>query len=257
MLSIALRSTRWQYRPVRVIETAMVQPSDFTGRGTPARPTTFEWMGLALLGGLLWVLIAYSTAVPKDRFWVSMRWTARWSFAWFFLASWSAALGVLFGPRFRPFAARAREFGLAFASAHVVHVALVAIMLYGATTPFAREPLILFGIGVGVVYVMALITLSARLRAILGPQGWRAFRIVGIEYINYAYYWDFRGRTFHKGAINFLIYAPFLVLTMAGPVVRAAAFIKAAMLKRARAHGIAHNHPAIPSLMVDDDTVRG
>ena len=191
----------------------------------PPRPTTLEWTGAALLGGLVLVLVAYSTALPKDQFWVALRWTARWSFVWFFLASWSAALGVLFGARFRPLAVRAREFGLAFASAHLVHVALVAIMLYGATTPFARQPLILFGIGVGFAYVMALITLSARLRAILGPQAWRAFRIIGIEYINYAYYWDFRGRTFHKGAINLLIYAPFLALTLAGPAVRLAALV--------------------------------
>jgi hypothetical protein len=163
---------------------------------------------------------------------LALRWTARWSFVWFCLASWSAALGILFGVRLRPLAMRAREFGLAFASAHVVHVALVAYMLYRATTPFARQPLIFFGVGVGFVYVMALITLSARLREILGPHAWRAFRIVGIEYINYAYYSDFSGRTFHKGVINFLIYAPFLALTLAGPLVRLSALLKKTLAAR-------------------------
>lgn len=224
----------------------MVQPATFMGRRTPPRPTTLEWMGFALLGALVWVLVAYSTVPPKDQFWVSLRWTARWSFAWFLLASWSAALGVLFGARFRPLAARAREFGLAFASAHLVHVALVAIMLYGATTPFARRPLYFFGVGVGFVYVMAFITLSARLRTLLGPHAWRAFRIIGIEYINYAYYTDFRGSTFHKGVVNLAIYAPFLALTMAGPVVRAAAYIKTALAKRARAAGAPH--PGSPAI---------
>ncbi len=210
----------------------MLQPSRHPGHGTPARPTTAEWAGGALLGGLVLVLIAYTRVPLKDQFWVALRWTARWSFVWFFLASWGAALGVLFGGRFRPLAVRARQFGLAFASAHAVHVALVAIMLYGATTPFARQILVLFGTGVGFVYAMALITVSPRLQKIMGPQVWRAFRIVGIEYINYAYYWDFRNGTFHKGVINFLIYAPFLALTMAGPVVRLAAAIKKRLAAR-------------------------
>jgi hypothetical protein len=209
----------------------MVQPSNQPVRGVPPRPTTAEWMGLALLGGLLLVLIAESSANPKDQLGVALRWTARWSFVWFCLASCSAALGILLGS-FRPLAVRAREFGLAFASAHVVHVALVAYMLYRATTPFARQPLIFFGIGVGFVYVMALFTLSARLRETLGPHAWRAFRIVGIEYINYAYYTDFSGRTFHKGVLNFLIYAPFLALTLAGPLVRLAALIQKARSAR-------------------------
>jgi len=36
------------------------------------------------------------------------------------------AMTALFGPAFEPFKKRAREFGLAFASAHLVHIALVA-----------------------------------------------------------------------------------------------------------------------------------
>jgi hypothetical protein len=192
-------------------------------------------MGLALLGGLALVLIAESTAAPKDVFGLALRWTARWSFLWFCLASWSAALGVLFGRRFRALAMRAREFGLAFASAHLVHVALVAYMLHGMTTPFPRQPLILFGVGVIFVYLMALITLSARLRDLLGPRAWRIFRNVGIEYITFAYYSDFSGRTFHKGTANFLVYAPFLALTVAGPLIRLAA-----LFHKRRSAGVPH-----------------
>jgi hypothetical protein len=223
----------WQY-----VQLAML-PAHQPARGTPLRPTTAEWMGAALLGGLVWVLTAESITAPQDSLWVALRWTARWSFVWFCLASCSAALGILSGQRLRPLAMRAREFGLAFAAAHLVHVALVAYMLYGATTPFARQPLIFFGIGLGFVYGMALITLSARLREMLGPHVWRALRIVGIEYINYAYYTDFRGATFHKGVVNFLIYAPFLALTLVGPLVRLAALIhKARAARRPRPAGV-------------------
>jgi hypothetical protein len=104
-------------------------------------------------------------------------------------------------------------------------VVLVAILLYSATTPFPRRPLVFFGVGAGFVYVMALITVSARLRQMLGSDAWRMFRAFGIEYINFAYYSDFSARTFHKGLANFLVYAPFLALTVAGPAVRLAALI--------------------------------
>jgi hypothetical protein len=187
------------------------------------RPTTGEWAGAAVLGGLIVVLVARHVAPPNDQLGVALRWSARWSFLWFWIASCSAALGVLLGPRLRPLAVRARQFGLAFAAAHLVHVALVAYMLHGATTPFARQPLIFFGTGVFFVYLMALLSLSGRLRDLIGANAWRAVRVVGLEYINYAYYSDFVGRTFHKGTANLIIYLPFLVLVVAGPLLRLAA----------------------------------
>jgi hypothetical protein len=169
------------------------------------------------------VLVARHAGPPNDQLGVALRWSARWSFLWFWIASCSAALGVLFGPRLRALAARARQFGLAFAAAHLVHVALVAYMLHGAATPFARQPLIFFGTGVFFVYLMALLSLSGQLRELIGAQAWRAVRVVGLEYINYAYYSDFAGRTFHKGTANLIVYLPFLVLVVAGPVLRLAA----------------------------------
>jgi hypothetical protein len=183
-------------------------------------------MGVALLGGLALVFIAESFLSADDRYGVALRWTARWSFVWFCLASMGSALCVLFGPLFKPLASRARDFGLAFASAHSVHVALVAYMLHSATTPFPRSPLILFGVGVFFTYLLALISVSAPLRDLLGPSGWRLVRNVGLEYINYAYFADFSTRTFHKGTAHMLIYLPFLLLTLAGPLVRLAAFLK-------------------------------
>lgn len=200
--------------------------SDTHLSSTPHRPTTAEWMGVALLGGLVLVFIAESFLSADDRYGVALRWTARWSFVWFCLASMGSALGVLVGPRVTPLASRTRDFGLAFAAAHSVHVALVAYMLHSATTPFPRETLILFGVGVFFVYLLALISLSAPLRDLLGRSGWRTIRNVGLEYINYAYFADFSTRTFHKGTAHMLVYLPFLILTVAGPLLRLAAFLK-------------------------------
>jgi hypothetical protein len=189
------------------------------------RPTTAEWMGVALLGALVLVFIAETRVGASGQFGTALRWTARWSFFWFWLASVGSALGVLFGPSFKPLATRARDFGLAFASAHSVHVGLVAYMLHSETTPFPRGALVFFGVGVFFTYLLALISLSAGLRDLLGTRTWRTIRNVGLEYINYAYFADFSTRTFHKGTAHMLVYLPFLLLTLAGPLLRLAAFI--------------------------------
>jgi hypothetical protein len=196
------------------------------GRHAARRPTTAEWMGASFLGGLVIVSIAQSVAAPTELLGVALRGTARWSFLWFCLASMSAALGILFGPMFKPLALRAREFGLAFASAHLVHVALVVYMLHSATTPFRRDALVFFGVAVFFTYLLALLSLSAPLRDMLGTTAWRIVRNVGVEYINYAYFSDFSARTFHKGWANLLVYLPFVLLTVAGPLLRLAAWMR-------------------------------
>jgi hypothetical protein len=87
-------------------------------------------MGVALLVALLIALAVYwgpafdpRTPGKLSR---ALRATARWSFLWFFLASVVGALRTLFGGRFRAMAQHARDFGLAFASAHLAHAGLVA-----------------------------------------------------------------------------------------------------------------------------------
>src|SRR5271154_1690380 len=83
-------------------------------------------MGLAagaalLLAGL--VLAIYGTGEKAIR--TALDVTARWSFLLFWLAYAGGALGSLFRPAFHGLARRGREFGLAFASAHLVHIGLI------------------------------------------------------------------------------------------------------------------------------------
>jgi hypothetical protein len=56
---------------------------------------------------------------------VALRMTARWSFLLFWVAYAGGALATLFGPALAPLSGRGREFGLAFAAAHLVHIGLV------------------------------------------------------------------------------------------------------------------------------------
>jgi hypothetical protein len=152
--------------------------------------------------------------------------TARWSFFWFCLATYGGALTTLFGTSFQALACRAREFGLAFAAAHVVHIALVVWLLYRSPEPFPRVSLTVFSIGVFWVYLLAVISLSSTLSARLGPRRWKNVRTFGVEYIAFAYAFEFGGRILDGNRANALYYSPLFAAAVAGPLLRLAASIK-------------------------------
>jgi hypothetical protein len=200
------------------------------------KPTTAEWMGASLGAALTIVLIIYLGAGHGENLGLALRATARWSFLWFWLASVGSALAALFGSRFQTLAQRGRDFGLAFASAHLAHLGLVAWLLYHSVTPFPRSPLIFFGIGVFWTYLLALLSIR-RLSAMLAPSIWRIVRTLGVEYISFAFLVDFAKNPFQGGVLNFLAYLPFLALAVAGPLLRLAAVAK----RLSQARGLAVN----------------
>ncbi len=189
------------------------------------RPTTKQWMGAAFAVALALVLAVYLGAGHGHRLGTALRVTARWSFLWFWLASAGGALATLFGSSFLPLAQRGRDFGLAYASAHVVHVGLVAWLLYHSVTPFPRPTLIFFGIGVFWTYLLALLSIG-RLSAMLNPAVWRIVRTIGVEYISFAFLVDFAKNPFKHGVGHLAAYLPFLALALAGPLLRLAAAAK-------------------------------
>jgi hypothetical protein len=188
-------------------------------------------MGGAIAVALAIVLIVRVSAAPGERELVALRATARWSFLLFWLASAGGALATLFGSRFQSLAQRGRDLGLAFASAHLVHLGLVAWVLYGSATPFPRPSLIFFGIGVFWVYLLALLSIRS-LAAMLNPRICRIVRRVGVEYIAYAFFSDFAKNPFQGGVRNLLAYLPFLALAVAGPLLRLAAAVKRVSVAR-------------------------
>jgi hypothetical protein len=189
------------------------------------KPTTAEWMGASLGAALVIVLIIYLGAGHGEKLALALRATARWSFLWFWLASVGGALAALFGSHFQNLAQRARDFGLAFASAHLAHLGLVAWLLYHSVTPFPRSPLLFFGIGVFWTYLLALLSIKG-LSAMLAPSIWRIVRTLGVEYISFAFLIDFAKNPFQGGVLNLLAYLPFLTLAIAGPLLRLAAVAK-------------------------------
>jgi hypothetical protein len=188
------------------------------------RLTTREWMAASFLVGLVIVFVIRVGAGPGERVDMALRATARWSFLLFWLASAGGALATLFGSRFQALARRARDFGLAFASAHLAHLGVVA-WLYVSDNPPARSTLIFFGIAAIWTYVLAILSIK-RLSAGLNPRVWRTVRTLGVEYIGLAFLTDFAKHPFQGGVLDVANYLPFLALAIAGPVLRLAALVK-------------------------------
>ena len=182
-------------------------------------------MAAAFAVGLAIVLIARWAEGPGERVSVALRATARWSVLLFWLASAGRALTTLFGSRFLPLARHARDFGLAFASAHLAHLGVVAWIYSTSVVVPERSTLILFGIAVFWTYLLAILSWN-HLSAKLNPRVWRLVRTVGVEYIAFAFWIDFAIHTFGGGIANFFVYLPFVTLAVAGPPLRLAAALK-------------------------------
>ena len=126
---------------------------------TSARPNAAAWMASAFcaaFGLAAVVLAAFGTEERGTN--VALQVTARFSFLLFWPAYAAGAMTALFGPAFEPFKRRAREFGLAFASAHLVHLALVAWLTYIGHVP-PRGVFVFFGVAAAWTYLLALFSI--------------------------------------------------------------------------------------------------
>lgn len=144
--------------------------------------------------------------------------TARFSFLLFWLAYSGSAMAALFGPTFRIVKEHARDFGLAFASAHLVHIGLVIwLCLIGAAPPLGV--FVFFGIALFWIYLLAILSID-RLHRAMGRTWWWVLSTVGLNYIAYAFAVDFV-RLPSGGVAGYLVfYLPFAILSIAGPVLR-------------------------------------
>ena len=113
--------------------------------------------------------------------------TARWSFLLFWTAYAGGSMAALFGPTLAPLARRGREFGLAFAAAHLIHIGLV-VWLYRISErpPLSEGLFIFFTIGIVWTYVLAALSFGGLGQA-LGASAWRAVRFLGMNYILIAF----------------------------------------------------------------------
>jgi len=197
----------------------------------PMKPKSIPvlWMGMAFAVslGLAAVVLAIE-GIGAQSLAMGLRVTARWSFLLFWVAYAGRAMATLFGPAFAPLARRGREFGLAYAAAMLTHVLLLVwLFLLTRRAPLSGNPLLFFLIGIVWTYLLALFSFG-RLVEALGPTGWRILRIVGLNYILFAFAFDFvpaviRHGTGQNGVLRLLAYVPFAAMSVAAPLLVLAA----------------------------------
>jgi hypothetical protein len=182
------------------------------------------WMSVAFVAALaLAVAVLGIVGTDAKGIGVALRLTARWSFLLFWLAYAGGAMAVLFGSALAPLARRGREFGLAFAAAHLVHIGLVVwLYLISARPPLSGLLFVFFSIGIFWTYLLAGLSFGGISKA-LGPSLWRLVRVVGLNYILLAFAYDFvlpvlRPGTAHQEYWHAAEYLPFAFLTAAAPV---------------------------------------
>jgi hypothetical protein len=156
---------------------------------------------------------------------LALKLTARWSYLWFWAAYTVGAWATLLGPRLPVAAARARDFGLAFAAAHLVHVGLVAWLYRIALHPPGAHTLKFFGVAVFFTYLLALLSFR-RPAAWLTPRAGSVIRTIGVEYIALAFLVDFAKNPFGLTFLHALSYGPFLALAFLAYALRLAALVR-------------------------------
>jgi|SRR5271154_1462817 len=202
------------------------------------------WMGtafgveLALAAAVFAVLGAgeESTRVALDV-------TARWSFLLFWMAYAGGAIAALFGPTLAPLARHSREFGVAFASAHLVHIGLIVWLgrILGRI-PLQGGLLVFFAVAIVWTYLLAALSFGQLSKA-LGPRLWRLLMFLGLNYILLAFARDFVLGVIHSWDApryfwELAKYAPFALMCIAAPLLR----IGAAAQRRWEMRSIAVRH---------------
>jgi hypothetical protein len=158
----------------------------------------------------------------------AVRYTARWSYLFFWLSYTGGAMAILFGPAFAGLARRARALGLAFATALQVHIGLVIwlgvvigqIPLHGRTLWFFLVAL--FG-----TYVLVLLSFGVGARSL--GRLWRPALLLATTYILIAFGRDFLLDAPHQLRqpwLSFIEYVPFALLSVVAIPLRLAAFLR-------------------------------
>jgi hypothetical protein len=145
--------------------------------------------------------------------------TARWSFLLFWLAYAGNALSALSGSQ--ALRGHGREFGLAFAAAHTVHIGLVIWLgVVLGRVPLTGGLLLFFLVALFFTYLLAALSFGG-VKA-LGPA-WPPLRFIGMNYILIAFGRDFILPVIHPkptqyNLAHFSAYAPFAALSIAAPL---------------------------------------
>jgi hypothetical protein len=181
-----------------------------------------RWIAVAVGANLvLTAIVLVALGADNHGTETALRITARVSFLWFWAAYAGGALTTLFGRAFLPLKQYGRELGLAFAAALLVHLSLVAWLCWIGAAP-AVGVFVFFGTAAGFTYLLALCSFGD-LHSMLGQRWWQLLRIVGMNFILYAFFKDFTQGGLLGGFWHAVAYVPFVVMAIAAPLLRIAA----------------------------------
>ncbi len=178
-----------------------------------ARQKPWVWMALAFCAAVALVLCIFAVFEPKASLHVAIIATARLAFLIFLPAYVGGPLTSLFGNAFRPVRDHARDFGLAFASAILVHLGLVAYLCSLGHAPPVKT-FVVFGLATVCTYSLALLSIP-RVRKLLPVKVWPAIRFVATNYIALAFLDDFKKFPL-TNLRDLILYLPFATLTIGG-----------------------------------------
>jgi hypothetical protein len=198
------------------------------------------WMGAAFVANLCLagvILAVRGAGVHGTE--TALAATARVSFLWFWTAYAGGAIANLFGPAFLPLKQHGREFGLAFAAALLVHLGLVGWLCFIGAVP-ARGVFLVFGTAAAFTFALAFVSFG-NLHELLGPKAWQLLRIVGMNFILYAFLKDFLRDPLLGGTRHLVEYLPFTVMAIAAPLLRLAAW----RIRRQSSNRIGHEDSRI------------
>jgi hypothetical protein len=152
--------------------------------------------------------------------------SARVAFLFFWPAYAGGAAARLFGPALSGLARHGREFGLAFAAALSVHLALVLwLFLISAHPPVGPAVIVTFGLGALWLYALAAASLIP-VGQVPSPKALRIFRTAGLEYIALLFVYDFVLSPLRNGFSHPLEYLPFSLMIVVGVILRLVAWLR-------------------------------
>jgi hypothetical protein len=189
-----------------------------------SKPTTVIWMGSAFCAALVLTAVVLLVLGAGERGTnAALALTARLSFLLFWATYAGGALRALFGATFQPLKERSRDLGLSFASAHLVHLGLVAWLCWISAVP-SVSTFFVFGIAAAWTYLIALCSI-APWQQTTHPKLWWWLRVAGLNYIAFAFALDFLRHPLQGGIRHIVAYWPFAILSVAGPILRLTARI--------------------------------
>ena len=199
-------------------------PVERKSRGRPSDAAI--WMSAAVCAALAVVVVVLATKGSGGKgTGIALHLTGRLSFLLFWPAYTAAALATLFGPRFNILVQHRQDFGLAYASAHLVHVGLVAHLVAMSERPITESMMPFFAVGVVWTYLLALSSWEQSNR-LFTPSFWRVLRNIGLEYLALVFFTDLVLLPIRSHTNRPLEYLPFSILIIAGPILRMAATIR-------------------------------